>query len=164
MKYWNYDIVFREFPDEVTLAINITNCPHRCDGCHSTYLRENIGKPLTLEAVEALVETGGEIGITCIGFMGGDAEMDALFNLNKLVKERWPNIKTGWYSGWEYKDTEFRMFSWRMPEFDYVKIGPYRKELGPLDSPTTNQVMFKRMGSCSMMNITKRFQEKPFPK
>lgn len=25
LKYYNYDIVFQEYPDEVTLAINLTN-------------------------------------------------------------------------------------------------------------------------------------------
>ena len=28
LKYANYDIVFQEVPDEVTLAINISNCPN----------------------------------------------------------------------------------------------------------------------------------------
>ena len=32
MKYLNHDVVFREFPDEVTLAINLTGCPNRCPG------------------------------------------------------------------------------------------------------------------------------------
>ena len=27
LKYANFDIVFQEVPDEVTLAINISNCP-----------------------------------------------------------------------------------------------------------------------------------------
>ena len=39
LKYYNYDIVFQEYPDEVTLAINLTMCPNRCVGCHSAYLR-----------------------------------------------------------------------------------------------------------------------------
>ena len=46
LKYYNYDIVFQEIPDEVTLAVNLTNCPHRCIGCHSPHLRHNIGEPL----------------------------------------------------------------------------------------------------------------------
>ena len=27
LKYVNHDIVFQEFPDEVTLAINLSGCP-----------------------------------------------------------------------------------------------------------------------------------------
>ena len=37
LKYANFDIVFQEVPDEVTLAINISNCPNQCVGCHSKY-------------------------------------------------------------------------------------------------------------------------------
>ena len=37
-RYINTDIVFQEFPDEVTLAINISECPCRCPGCHSQFL------------------------------------------------------------------------------------------------------------------------------
>ena len=34
VRFYNFDIVFAEIPDEVTLAINITGCPYRCPGCH----------------------------------------------------------------------------------------------------------------------------------
>ena len=43
LKYVNTDIVFQEIPDEVTLAVNISNCPCRCPGCHSEYLWEDVG-------------------------------------------------------------------------------------------------------------------------
>ena len=35
-------VVFEEIPDEVTLAIEITNCPGMCVGCHSPWLRGDI--------------------------------------------------------------------------------------------------------------------------
>ena len=46
LKYADYDIVFQEIPNEVTLAINISNCPNRCVGCHSPYLMEDVGEEL----------------------------------------------------------------------------------------------------------------------
>ena len=49
LKYYNYDIVFQEYPDEVTLAINLTLCPNRCVGCHSAFLRDDIGEELSPE-------------------------------------------------------------------------------------------------------------------
>ena len=51
LKYVNYDIVFQEFPDEVTLAINLSLCPNGCPGCHSAYLKEDIGEELTEENI-----------------------------------------------------------------------------------------------------------------
>ena len=70
LRYINTDIVFQEFPDEVTLAINISGCPCRCPGCHSQFLWADRGEELTAEALSALIcET--EATITCVDFMGG---------------------------------------------------------------------------------------------
>ena len=52
LKYVNSSVVFQEIPDEVTLAINISNCPCHCPGCHSKYLWEDIGLPLTTGAID----------------------------------------------------------------------------------------------------------------
>lgn len=71
LKYVNHDIVFQEFPDEVTLAINLSLCPNGCPGCHSAYLQGNVGDELTEERLRAILDNYiGEI--TCVGFMGGD--------------------------------------------------------------------------------------------
>ncbi|MEG2282023.1 MAG: anaerobic ribonucleoside-triphosphate reductase activating protein, partial [Rikenellaceae bacterium] len=72
LKYVNYDIVFQEIPDEVTLAINLSNCPNRCLGCHSPYLQQDIGEPLSEEVLSKLIDKYGS-AITCVCFMGGDA-------------------------------------------------------------------------------------------
>ena len=70
LRYINTDIVFQEFPDEVTLAINISGCPCRCPGCHSQFLWANRGDELTAETLSALIH-GAKDTITCVGFMGG---------------------------------------------------------------------------------------------
>ncbi len=51
LKFYNYDVVCQEIPDEVTLAVNITGCPNRCEGCHSPWLWEDGGEVLC-DAVE----------------------------------------------------------------------------------------------------------------
>ena len=55
LRYADYDIVFQEIPDEVTLAINLSNCPNHCKGCHSAYLMEDVGEPLTEESLSTLL-------------------------------------------------------------------------------------------------------------
>ena len=73
LKYVNTGVVFQEIPDEVTLAINISNCPCHCPGCHSRYLWDDIGMPLDTDAIDAFIERYGN-DITCLSFMGGDAD------------------------------------------------------------------------------------------
>ena len=137
LKYVNTGIVFQEIPDEVTLAINISNCPCHCPGCHSHYLWEDIGLPLDIDAIEAFVSKY-QSEITCIAFMGGDADPKGVNMLAQYIHEEHPQLKVAWYSG--------RL---RIPpivqkdDFDYIKIGPYIKHLGPLKEPTTNQRLYR---------------------
>ena len=51
LKYANTQLGFREFPGEVALLINISGCPNKCKGCHSSYLLED--KQYSLEILEA---------------------------------------------------------------------------------------------------------------
>lgn len=138
LKYLNTQVVFQEFPGETTLAINITGCPHHCPGCHSPQLWEDIGEPLTLSSLCDLIEPYKD-SITCVGFMGGDAHFDELAELVTTTCLVYPGLRYGWYSGNNFWSDE------AMFPFDYVKFGSYKKELGGLDHPTTNQMMFKHI-------------------
>jgi anaerobic ribonucleoside-triphosphate reductase activating protein len=151
MKYTTTEIVMREFPGEITLAINISGCPNLCEGCHSPELRQDIGKELNYKVVEELIEQNK--GITCIGFMGGDAYTEELKDIFGNLRWYKPDIKIGWYSGRDYLDTDF------IPYVDYYKFGSYQPKYGPLDSPTTNQVMLKWVDG-NFTNITKEFLRK----
>lgn len=136
LKYVNYDIVFQEIPNEITLAINISNCPCHCKGCHSSYLAEDIGNDLNWFNIHKLLLKGE--GISCIAFMGGDAE-PYLINLRAgQIKVAFPDLKTAWYSGRQElsKDIDIK-------NFNFIKLGPYIEELGGLKSPTTNQRMYE---------------------
>ena len=67
VKYHNFDVVFAEIPDEVTLAINLTNCPNRCPGCHSPHLRADGGEPLDDGGLLALLGKYAR-SVTCVCF------------------------------------------------------------------------------------------------
>lgn len=157
LKYVNTGIVFQEIPDEVTLAINISGCPCRCPGCHSQYLWEDIGLPLDTDAIDAFVAKYG-LNITCIAFMGGDADPKGLNLLAQYIHEEHQQFKVAWYSG--------RL---RIPatvcktDFDYIKIGPFIRHLGPLKQPTTNQRLYRKNLRNEFEDITYRFWKTPLP-
>jgi anaerobic ribonucleoside-triphosphate reductase activating protein len=154
LKYVNTGIVFQEIPDEVTLAINISNCPCHCPGCHSHYLWEDIGMPLNTDAIDALIEKYGE-DITCIAFMGGDSDPTGVNLLAQYIHEEHPLFKVAWYSG------RIRISpSVKKTDFDYLKIGPYIKHLGPLKQPTTNQRLYRQTENGEWEDITNRFWKK----
>lgn len=138
LKYSNYNIVFQEIPGEVTLAVNLSNCPNRCKGCHSLYLQENIGEVFDEYILGLLLDKYGN-SITCICFMGGDSDPIEVERLSILIHKRTNGIiKTGWYSGRP-----------KLPEaisaknFNYIKLGPYIEKFGGLDNPLTNQRFYK---------------------
>ncbi|MBR1838834.1 MAG: anaerobic ribonucleoside-triphosphate reductase activating protein [Bacteroidaceae bacterium] len=154
LKYAGTDIVFQEFPDEVTLAINLTRCPNNCPGCHSSYLKEDAGPILDEVALLSLIaDYRGEI--TCVGLMGGDGDPASVMRLFDCVRLTYGDtLRTGWYSGREELPKGFK------PElFDYVKLGPYIESMGPLSSPTTNQKLY-RVEDGKLCDITQRFWKK----
>ena len=152
LKYADYDVVFQELPNEVTLAINISNCPNRCVGCHSAYLMDDVGNPLTEQALDGLLHKYGKT-ITCVCFMGGDREPHAVVQLARWVKTQAAfTLKVGWYSG---KQTLPEAFDNQW--FDYVKLGPYVPELGGLNHETTNQRLYKITDAGTLEDITACF-------
>jgi anaerobic ribonucleoside-triphosphate reductase activating protein len=154
LKYVNTGIVFQEIPDEVTLAINISNCPCHCPGCHSHYLWEDIGQPLNTDAIDAFIDQYGR-NITCIAFMGGDGDPKGVDMLAQYIHEEHPQYKVAWYSG------RVRITSAvNKTDFDYIKIGPYLKHLGPLKQPTTNQRLYRQNDTGEFEDITSRFWQK----
>lgn len=157
LKYYNYDIVFQEYPDEVTLAINLTLCPNLCKGCHSAFLRKDIGEELSYERLTSLIDSyAGEI--TCVGIQGGDNDPKAVLRLCQQVRVHYnDHIHTGWYSGRTWiPDAESLRES-----LHYIKIGPYIPEKGPLSSPQTNQRFYKVDPSTgSLADLTFRFAKK----
>ena len=96
IKYYNAMVVFEEIPNEITLAINITNCPCHCKGCHSKFLWEDVGTELDGYAIDDLVKKNN--GVTCVCFMGGDADVSKLYHFAAYVHSRY-GLKVAWYTG-----------------------------------------------------------------
>ena len=149
-------VVFAEVPDEISLAISIAGCPCRCPACHSQHLWDNDGTPLDDTELDNLLAANA--GITCVAFMGGDAEPAAVAALADRVKAK--GLKTCWYSGRGLEDD----MKWAH-HYDYLKTGPYIEGRGPIDIPTTNQRFFVVIPiwegtSLMLADITYKFQKR----
>ena len=129
-------VVFNEIPDYVTLAIEITNCQGTCEGCHSPWLREDIGEELTEEKLDELIRANR--GVNCICFMGEGTDHEALKRLaaGSHFRSDYP-YKVALYSGRPTVEKDFDRY------FDFIKVGPYIAARGPLNSPTTNQRLYE---------------------
>lgn len=152
LKYADTLVTFREIPNEITLCINITNCPNNCPGCHSPWLAKDIGIELTKDELKELINSNK--GISCICLMGGDINPKEVNELALFLKQT-TNLKVGWYSGKQVLPKEIDLNN-----FDYVKLGPYQEQDGPLTERTTNQVLFKIdhiRGDYFVTDITAKF-------
>lgn len=184
LKYVDTRVCFAEVPDEITLCINLSNCPCHCKGCHSPYLAEDIGEILTNCRIQKLLEENK--GVTAICFMGGDNDPRLVNHYAKLIKESYieevehtckvnelitlskgitlhpgdeilfmkplPNpIKVAWYSGRQELSKEIDINN-----FDFIKLGPYQEENGPLNNPNTNQKFFQVVDG-ELIDITYKF-------
>ena len=128
------DVVIEEIPHRVTLAVEVTNCRGNCPGCHSPFLRQDIGEQLTASLIDKLFEDN--YGINCFLFLGEGRDRSALFSLADHVRSSHPGVETALYTGREAIEPDY----WE--HFDFVKVGPYVEDLGPLNSPTTNQRLY----------------------
>lgn len=149
--------MLEEVPDEITLAFNISGCPHHCDGCHSQNLWEYTGEYLAKD-IRSIIEEYKDY-ITCVCFMGGDQNMKELSELSQMIKEDY-KMKVCIYSGEEVLDKFFHLMI--TGYLDYIKIGRYDKNLGGLNSKTTNQRMYVCKGEVPRLvyqDITKHFQK-----
>ena len=137
LKCYSFDIVCQEIPDEITLAVNISCCPNRCPGCHSPWLWEDAGEPMTEEMLTSLIERYVS-AVTCFCFMGGDAEPMEVERIAKWIRKKYPHLKTAWYSGMENIPDDFDI-----SVLDFLKTGPYIAALGGLKSKDTNQRLYR---------------------
>lgn len=133
LKYNDVRITFQEIPDEVSLTFSITGCPHNCDGCHSPELRTSHGIDLTIDNIIGEVKKHRRF-ITNILFLGGDHNKIELLNVIVMIRAL-TGFKVSLYTGSDEIDLDF------YNNVDYLKIGHYDKEKGPLTSKTTNQCL-----------------------
>lgn len=153
LKYLKLDVVFQEIPDEMSLAIAISGCQVHCRGCNQRELWEDKGYPLDVHTIENMLYN--HKGITCLLLLGGEHDIDSLIEIFQYAHRR---IKTAWYCGLDMIPKDKRGI---LQYLDYVKVGRFDPELGPLNDPNTNQRLYilehQGDGNYYETDITSRF-------
>lgn len=179
LNYYAEQVVWQEVPEHTSLAFTICGCPIGCKGCHSAESwPENSGYPLSAEMLhDKLLKYSGLI--SCVLFLGGEWHPALLKELLLLCKKH--RLHTCLYTGLELREIPTNLID----ALDFVKTGPWKKEFGPLGSPSGNQrfydlknrrdltwkfqspqhhdSQFHRMTSDSDMTLFRDMPEKPAP-
>ena len=153
IKYTTYQITFAEVPDEVSLTFSISNCPGRCEGCHSPELREDVGEDL-IKDLPLLIEKYRGM-ITCVALLGEGNDLLALQQVIDLIHKN--GLKSCVYYGRdEYSEI--------LPFSDYIKLGHYDCKRGGLNNPNTNQKFYRtyydESGAVCFESLTHKFWKK----
>lgn len=146
----NY-ITTQDVPDELALAISFSGCPIRCNGCHSAFTWDPFfGELFTNDIFTNIIKKNKYA--SCILFYGGEWQMERLIELIKIAKEF--HLKVCLYTGLELEKVDKKLIN----ILDYIKVGPYIKELGGLNKKTTNQKMYK-IENGKLIDITNKFHQ-----
>jgi anaerobic ribonucleoside-triphosphate reductase activating protein len=132
LRFTDEQIAFQEVPGEVSLAYTIAGCPLGCKGCHSSYSwNSNQGTPLTPTYLRHRLDSYKGL-ISCVLFLGGEWQPDALISLLDLSRSK--NLNTCLYTGLDDVSAELKQ------RLTYLKTGRWLAERGGLDSLYTNQI------------------------
>jgi len=120
------------------LVIYISQCQNHCKECHTPYLNEIYGDLLSnnFEQIYELYKNY----ITCVCFMGegknNDDSKKEFRRYCEIIHN--DNKKVALYSGRDCDIEEWMLI------FDYIKLGSYQKDLGPITYKSTNQHLYKK--------------------
>lgn len=142
-------VVLEEIPDKLALALDISNCQGQCEGCHSPFLRDDVGEELTPAAIDKLF--ADNFGVNCFLLLGEGRDKAALESVARYVRKTHPSVALALYSGRESVEDELFAI------FDYVKVGPYMPSKGPLNNRGTNQRLYRVLKDGTREDITSAF-------
>ena len=127
-----------EIPMKKSLVIYISNCQYKCKNCHTPYLHRSYGNTLSNNFDMIFNAYYNYFEVVC--FMGegkeGINDRNEMIKYCKYIHNK--NKLTALYSG-----RDCNIENW-MNDFDYIKIGSYQEDKGPITEETTNQRLFKK--------------------
>lgn len=139
-------IVLQEVPNEISLALSISGCSLKCEGCHSAFTwKKNYGLELTNDVFIELLNKNQHI--SCVLFYGGEWKENRLLELIAIAKDY--NKKVCLYTGLEMNKVSESLKN----AVDYLKTGRYIKNRGGLNNKNTNQRFYNMKKNIDITNV-----------
>lgn len=157
LKYQGFAVCLQEVPDEIAIAFNIADCPHKCPGCHSEELWSYTGQRMDTMFEYVMDHLPYPKGLSCVCFMGGEWRPRELILYCRVAHRK--GLKTCLYTG---SDHLSQIDNELLRHLDYIKFGSWQKDRGPLSDKNTNQRMFKlrdEENRPAVIDITYKFQK-----
>ena len=79
--------------------------------------------------------------------MGGDSDLEELYNLFKFIPMLFKDLKIAWYTGRNTIPKD-------LPPIHYIKVGPYKAEYGPINNPNTNQRFYTKGSVMKKLDVS----------
>ena len=150
MYYATAGISELEIPNNKSLVIYISECQNKCVDCHTPFLHNKYGEILKDNFSDIFKLFYNYFDVLCIMGEGKGRYKEKQEIQYYCEYAHKHNKKFALYSG-----RDCNIEDW-MKDFDYIKIGSYKKEYGPLSSNTTNQILYKKEKD-EFVNITRLF-------
>ena len=141
MRIAKVDIAFND-TDDISINVWLPGCRLNCDECFTPELKNfNAGFEVPIEDVIGMIEERLEMTKT-VCFLGGNPpDHKDIEELTRKVKELGTTVWV--YSGYDFERIQGERW---IDNCDYIKAGPYKKELASIEYSyaSTNQKLYKR--------------------
>lgn len=140
----NVTVSLNEIPGRIAVAVELGNCKRTCKKCHSPWDRERFPYKywMDIEILKALINNQIKLGANAIVIMGGTDNGIEISNLVEAINELSKIAEIGLYSGLEDKARIHKTLK-EYTSLKWLKTGPYKYNLGGLNSPNTNQRFYE---------------------
>lgn len=137
-------ITLNEVPGKVAFYAEIGECTARCPGCHSEHLWCPVANKMTLATLLAKTIRAKDQGADAVVLMGGTTNGIPEETLQTIINALSGILPVCLYSGRDdtLLDTKLLLES----KLTWLKTGSYKHALGGLQSTTTNQRFYEKVG------------------
>lgn len=94
IKCGTYTVGFDDVPNHVSLILSITNCTGTCEGCHLSWLRDDVGEVLEDNIIPIVNRYKDYINCICFMGEGNQLQENNLIKCFNIIKEYFPNWKS----------------------------------------------------------------------